>query len=86
VEDGAGEVDSGAGHTRELDCFHGDLLSSPSLRYFSLSLSVQPCYNPIEIQSMPPCRFVKRKQDRKYGEYFFEELSQWRLPMSAAKP
>jgi hypothetical protein len=30
---------------------------SPSLRYFLLSLSLQPCYNPIEIQFKPPRRF-----------------------------
>ena len=32
--------------------------TSPSIRHYFLSMSVQPCYNPIETQSMPPSRFL----------------------------
>jgi hypothetical protein len=41
---------------------------------FSLSMSVQPCYNPIEIKSKPPRRFLaKMKKPR--GRAFLEEPS-----------
>jgi len=58
---------------------------SPSLRYFSLSLSVQPCYNPIEIQSMPPRRFLAGKQEPGSVSIFLG-APKWRLPMTARRP
>jgi hypothetical protein len=48
-------------------------------------MSFQPCYNPIEIKSKPPRRF-SAKMMKPRGRAFFEEPSQWRLPMTAPKP
>jgi hypothetical protein len=45
--------------------------SFPFVRYFSLSMSVQPCYNPIEIQSMPPRRFLAGKKEPGSVSIFF---------------
>jgi hypothetical protein len=46
---------------------------------------VQSCYNPIEIKSKPPRRFLA-KMKKPCGRAFFEEPFQWRLPMTAPKP
>src|ERR1039458_9049294 len=56
---------------------------SPSLRHFSLSLSLRPCYNPIEIQFKPP-PFPAGKAGDLAGPNF-EEPSRWPSPMTAPK-
>src|ERR1035437_5445994 len=56
---------------------------SPSLRLFSVYLSLRPWYNPIEIQFKPP-PFPAGKAGDLAGRNF-EEPSRWPSPMTAPK-
>jgi hypothetical protein len=69
---------------KEQERIRRSLRFSPSLRHFLLSMSLQPCYNLIEIN--PSRRVVSSQKSKgRVGEHS-EEPFQWRLPMTAPRP
>jgi hypothetical protein len=64
----------------ELGRLTAKLRTSLFIRHFSLSMSAQPCYNPIEIQSSRRAVSCREKQGAHPEESF-----PWPLPMTAPK-
>jgi hypothetical protein len=61
--------------------------SSILFRFFAIfpyQMGVQPCYNPIEIESKPTRRFFANLEPRGRA-IFLEEPPRWQSPMTAAR-